>query len=305
MLKKELIQSNEALKDLSDDQISAIEALSKNDEQEVLNKRIGEIHGQYDKDIQEITGKEKPQGVKTYEHLKTVLGDFKTRVDSMGEKESEIKTLKTTISDLNKKIKDGNTDEHLKTELENARSELKNVQDTYSKEKEEWQKQLSEKDKSLSSFKQRSVLEKAVASFKYKPEDIIPGEVRNQFTSNAISQILEEFEITEEDGKMVFKKDGQIVRDKDDNLNPMSPEKMLKTRLKSIIEEGTPGGGGGGKPPKPGGKITIKTARNRVEAEELIEKALLAAGKVKGTDEFQTEKDKLYKENEVSKLPFK
>ena len=74
MLIKDVIKANEALKDLSDAQISAIETLSKNEEVSVLNSEIAaktkELHSAYDADIKEILGLERPAGKKTYKWLK-------------------------------------------------------------------------------------------------------------------------------------------------------------------------------------------------------------------------------------------
>ena len=45
MLKKEIIKANAILATLTDEQIAAIEKLSENDENAVIGKKTGEIHG--------------------------------------------------------------------------------------------------------------------------------------------------------------------------------------------------------------------------------------------------------------------
>ena len=55
MLTKETIQANEVLAGLTPEQISAIEKLSKNDEDAVIGAKVGEIHRQYDETILKAT----------------------------------------------------------------------------------------------------------------------------------------------------------------------------------------------------------------------------------------------------------
>ena len=304
MLNKEKLQTVEGL---SDDQITAIETLSKHDEQSVIDKRIGEIYGQLDNDVKEVTGLEKPSGIKTYEFIKNTIADFKGKAESAQTRETEITTLKGEIRDLKEKIKAGTGDEKLKNDLKTAQEELQRVQDTYKTEKQQWEGKVSEKENELKSFQVRSKLENAAASLKFKPSDIIPEDVKALTVKNAINQILETHTYEEYEGQMVFKnKAGEVIRDKDNGLAPMTPEKMLSTPLASILEEGKPGGGGGGKPPA--GKTpatSIKNARTQIEAGEVIEKDLAARGLAKGTKNYQEEYDKIWAENEVSKLPIK
>ena len=56
MLKKEILLANAALAGLTDEQITAIEQLSTNDENAVIAQKVGEIHRQYDDTILKATG---------------------------------------------------------------------------------------------------------------------------------------------------------------------------------------------------------------------------------------------------------
>ena len=56
MLTKETIVANDALKDLSEEQISAIATLSENDENAVIGQRFGEVYRQMDSTIEKATG---------------------------------------------------------------------------------------------------------------------------------------------------------------------------------------------------------------------------------------------------------
>jgi hypothetical protein len=55
-LTPEVIKANAELATLSDAQLTAIATLSVNDENQVINNKIGELHGRYDQDVKEVSG---------------------------------------------------------------------------------------------------------------------------------------------------------------------------------------------------------------------------------------------------------
>ena len=67
MLTEELLKGVEGL---TPEQISSITTLSKNDEEQVIGSKIGEIHASYEKDVLGITGVEKNKGEKAYDYVK-------------------------------------------------------------------------------------------------------------------------------------------------------------------------------------------------------------------------------------------
>jgi hypothetical protein len=81
-----------AIEGLNEDQKKAIVALSENDEKTVIDTKVAELYNGIDADVKAITGKEKPATIKTYEHLKKVLGDYVGQLDSLKEKNKELTT---------------------------------------------------------------------------------------------------------------------------------------------------------------------------------------------------------------------
>ena len=67
--------------------------------EEKIKPRIAEMHNQYDKDIEEITGLKRPADQKSYEHLKAVLTGQKTKA---AELEGSISALKAAGGDTAK-----------------------------------------------------------------------------------------------------------------------------------------------------------------------------------------------------------
>ena len=80
MLTVDTLKANQVLAGLSAEQLAAIADMSKNDEEVVIGKRIGELHGSYDNDILTVTAIKKNEGEKSYDYLKRVLNSYKSKV---------------------------------------------------------------------------------------------------------------------------------------------------------------------------------------------------------------------------------
>ena len=102
--------ANAALSGLTDEQINAITTLSQNDENSVIAKKTGEIYGNLDVDILTASGVEKTELKKHAITQKRVLGDFKTKAESVTGLESQIAILTKEKTRLEKVIADGGAD---------------------------------------------------------------------------------------------------------------------------------------------------------------------------------------------------
>ena len=83
MLTKDKLKGVELLKELTPEQLEVIENMSKQDENEVIGEKTKLFYDNLDKDILEVTGIPKPDNVKTYEHNKKVLSDYKSKADKI------------------------------------------------------------------------------------------------------------------------------------------------------------------------------------------------------------------------------
>ena len=96
-LTAEVLRANAGLAALSDEQLSIIAEMSRNDENTVIGTRIGELHGQYDNDVLSVTGIAKNQGEKSYDYVKRVLGEYKQKAAGTEALNTQITELKTQI----------------------------------------------------------------------------------------------------------------------------------------------------------------------------------------------------------------
>ena len=125
MLTVEILKQNTKLSGLSDEQLNAIATMSQNDENTVIGARIGELHGQYDTDVLGISGVTKKSGEKSYDYVKRVLGDYKTKLEASKNLQSQLDAANAQIEELKSK----GPDETIKQELKDAKTraeQLKN-----------------------------------------------------------------------------------------------------------------------------------------------------------------------------------
>lgn len=265
-----LLRANAALAGLSDEQIAAIEELSRNDENTVIGTRIGELHGQYDTDVLTVTGIAKMQGEKSYDYVKRVLGDYKTKAASADQLNQTIATLETK-----------------NTEWENKYNQL-NTQ---------YQTSLIDAE-----------FGKALQGLKIK--SIYPESVQKTLIDSAKRTVLATAkpDWVEENGerKLVFRDaSGNIMTNPENKLNPFTPGELLRKELKDVLDNGRQQRGAGTIPPGGNGGATFDLggATTQVEADEMISKHLMSQGLTRGSREFADEAQKIRTENGVDKLP--
>jgi hypothetical protein len=254
--------------------------------EKIIGQKIGELHGGYDKDFEEITGVKKPDGVKSYtfwkEHFKGV--------------NEKAKTVNTDVIDQMKK-----ENEELKLKMENN-EQAKYFKDLYESTKTTYQKQLEEKESFINQFqterqqmKIKGELSSAMSKLELNSE--LPEDVRNTYIETVFGSLLNGAKVLE-DGSIVFY-DGETIITNPKTASKATAEEILQSRLKSIlVEKKVVTGGGGQDPNKPKSKssVSFAHAKTQMELNTLIEESLLADGFLKGKTDFQAKKNELFKE---------
>ena len=303
-----LLRANAALAGLSDEQIAAIEELSRNDENTVIGTRIGELHGQYDTDVLTVTGIAKRQGEKSYDYVKRILGDYKTKAASADALNQTIATLQTEIEGYKKTIAEGKGNEEVAKQLKDAQKQLADTQSLFEQKNAEWENKYS----ALNTQYQTSLIDaefgKALSGMKFK--SIYPESVQKTLIDSAKRTVLSTAkpDWLEENGekKLVFRDStGNIMTNPENKLNPFTPGELLKRELKEVLDNGRQQTGAGTKNLQGGGSSTFDLggATTQVAADEMIAKHLMANGYTRGSREFADEAQKIRTENGVDKLP--
>lgn len=313
MLKSETIRANEVLKELSDDQVQAIEVLSQNDEDQVIGKKVGEIHGEYDRDIAEVLGVEKPSGKKTYAWLKE---DILPMAKSTKEVQTNLSKAQETITSLEEQLKKGTGDESLKKKLEDQEDLVVSLRKQQDDLKSDYETKLKETQDGMLGMRVNNEFDSGLTGLKFKDEKLVSTSLRSMVISNAKQTILNSYrpDFVKADGsdteQLIFRDEkGEIARNPENALKPYTAKELLlkEATMKDILDAkkvqgGAGGSGDGGSRNEDAEIIDISSAKTQVEANALIVKKLAADGVARGSAEFNEKLTQLRKDNGVDKL---
>ena len=309
MLTTEQLNANSALSALTDEQKTAIVEMSRNDENEVIGAKIGEIYRNLDADVLAASGVAKDGAEKTYDYTKRVIGGLKEKADASDANAAKVASLEQEKARLQKTIEDGGQDAELKKELGRAKADLANVTKEYSDLKTKYDKSEADHAAALLAVKMDAEFAGIVPNFKKD----LPEGVKTIVLSQAIASVKGMNPEYIDDGKggkvLAFSKDGTMLRNPEKNLAPYTASDLVIKSLKEmgVLDEGRKQTGTGSHEENPGGgdgSVDISGAKSQVEADQLIKAALLARGLAVGSRTYQAEFDKirLEKYDEIKKL---
>lgn len=307
MLTREILRQNAAFAELSDDILSQIEQMSRNDEDTVIGKRIGEIHQQYDKTIFETTGIARNGDEKSYKYLERAAKSLREKVQNADSLNDKIAALEKEKEELQKKITEGGGEE-----LQAVNAELAKTKQQYNALKKQMDEREGEYKKQLFDVQVGFDMSQAVSGLKLRAD--IPEAAARVLVESAVNKVKTSYnpEYVETNGvkKLVFKdENGVTLNNPQNSLEPYTAKELLQNELKTmgILDEGrrqTGGGTHGGSGGSGGGSsVDISGAKTQVEANDLIKIALNKQGLVYGSSEYQQAFDKAWVDNNITQLP--
>lgn len=303
MLTKDVLQSNEALSGLTEEQVEAIVTLSKNDEDQVIGARIGEVYRKMDETIENSLGVKRDGDEKTYKFLERAAKNVA----------SQRNDLLAQVEDLKKSIAEGSGDEQTKQELEQAKADLEKVRKDYADLQTKSGKASVEHAKEILSIRVGHELEKAASTLQIKSD--IPESVAKMIMEQTLAKVKSmnaDYIDTEDGGRVLAFKDaeGAVLRNKENQLRPFTAVELVRNELKALdvlaekVERtGAGAGSGGGKNGGSQSGVVVVNAKTRREAHEEIRTALLGQGLKEHTPEYQDKFTAAWKENNVTSLP--
>ena len=307
MLTKETLST---VTGLTEEQITAIETLSRNDEAEVISKRIREIYSGLDDDILQASGIKKGGSEKTYDYVKRVIGAVKVDVS---EYEWKIQTLQSERDQLEQQIKSGKGSAALVASLEKQISDkdslITQLQNDRQSLEEDYKTRFADKQKEFAQLKVLNAMREGADKLKYKKG--YDDAVINTFARTAQNKVLgltPDFEFEGPNGKQLVFRDsnGDILRNRENNLQPYTAAELYQKELAPILDTGRQANGAGTKPGQGSGGINIpdvSAATTKVEATRMINKVLASEGLAAGTEKHQQRFNEIWTESESSKLP--
>lgn len=309
MLTKEILLANATLAGLSAEQLEAIATLSQNDEAAVIAKKTSDIYGGLDADILVASGVEKSGGEKTYDYAKRVIGTLKKSVNGAKGNADKIAALEAEKAKLQAELEKGGGEE-LQKQLNQSQTDLKSVMEKYNTLKENYDKAQSDFAAKLLNTRLDADLAGAAKGLKIKSG--IPSAAAEILMKQAFAKLKasrpEYMENADGTQSLIFKDaDGAVMRNPNNTLNPYTAAELLRKELGEMgVLENRQGKGTGTSTdpnPAPAGVIDISGAKNQREAYEIIDKALIAQGKVAGSRAYQDAMDAAWKENNIVTLP--
>lgn len=314
MITIEMLNQSESLKGLTDAQKLAITTLSSNDEATVIGTKIGALHGQYDADILSISGVSKVDGEKTYDYLKRVLSEYKTKLDGTKTLSAQLEAQKKKVTELETKLAAGGSDEAVKQQLKDARHQVTQLQTQLTAKTGELDRAKKDYEQKEKNLQVGFAFTNATAGIKFKADVSEP--VKKILLAAAKDEILAkgtpDFVDDGNGGKKLVLRDaaGNTLNNPKNNLNPYTIEELvMETSLKDVIDTGRQQSGGGTGPTKPNNHQTVNldllTAKTQQEADVQIENYLLSTGLTRDNVEFGNKALEIRNENNVSDLPIR
>lgn len=308
MLKVDTLKANKVLSGLSDEQLSAIAEMSKTDEETVIATRIGQLHGQYESDIFNITGIQKNDGEKAYNYNKRVLAQFKEAADKATTLKADYEKVKTELENAQNAINNNSQDAALKQQLEDSKTQVKNLQ-----------KQLSEANANAAAEKVRlkveydtarvnSAIDNAMSGISFK--DGITEPLQKALKAQAKAEIFARGKAEiDEKGTIIFRgEDGAVLTNPNNSHNPYTIQELLsETSIKDATANKQVSGGGTHEPGKSNhsSAISISGARTQIEADEMIASALMSRGLTTDSQEYHTQFAEARSQCHVEELPLR
>ena len=315
MLTIEMLRQSSALAGLTDAQFTAIAETSKNDENSVIGTKIGALHGQYDADILGITGIKKKDGEKSYDYAKRVLGEYKTKAESVKTIQSELATAKAEVANLQTKLEKNSGDETLRQQLKDAKTQVTQLQTQLQTKETEFNSKKAEYETAIKNTHVDYAFQAATTGLKFKSgiTEPIQKTLLNAAKAEVLAKGTPDFVDDGQGGKKLVIRgaDGNVLNNPKNNLNPYTlKELVMETSLKDVIDTGRQqqGGGTGGfgsGSGGTGGTLDLSGVKSQVEADKAIEAHLLASGLTRDSQEFADQSLQLRTENNVANLPIK
>jgi len=337
MLTEQLLKSESELKKLkvseeqvkiltglTSEQINAVTAVSKVEEDTVIGSRTSTIYRDIDKDVRTVSGLDKNKAddgtlERTIHYIPRIIKHFKEKAEKAGDTEkltTDLAAANDKVKTLEKQIADGAGDEGLKTQntdltqkLTDAKSLETQLRNQLEEQKTGFEGQLADQQNVNSALRLKGMFNNTYREMKFKGEKAgITPAIRAAVIENAESQVSKLYEIEFPNaGGIIFRNKDEkreIARD-EKTMNPHTTQSIIAPFLKDVLIVGQTQGGGGGAGTGNGGGATFLNlgGMNKVQADEAIENHIIQSeGIGKGTAIFQDRVMELRKEHKVADL---
>lgn len=288
----DLLNVQEGLSGLTDEQKTALVGLSERDEETTFNRRFGETLGQMDTVIASEGAIGRNEGEKTSEYMARVIRTLKTSADEGVGYKTANESLTAEIESLKQKIASGAGNEEIKKELDKLRGELASAKRVNGELQESLTKSAAEYKGKLEGYRMESEIGAAMTGITMKKE--LPEATKQALLTLAKQNVMASKHVFDETAGVFIFQDAEGNPLKDKSLNNLTVADMLRVQLETmgVLDTGrTQGGAGGngnagGSGNGSGAGVSITTAKNKVEADEIITRELMAQGHARSDEDW-------------------
>lgn len=321
MLTVDLLKKNDILKDLTPEQLAAIQTLSQNDESAIIAKKTREIYDFVDTEVEKASGLKKETSEKTSAFAARAITEMKKGGEGAKKLQEQIDSLKTEKSNLEKQLKEGKGDEALKTkvsELETTIADkekrITDLEGQVTSTKADWEKKLNEANEKNTELALDFHFSKAKEGLKFLehlPEAAVNA-TWNSIKQSVLAKGTPEFFDNNGVQDVRFRgKDGHPIANPENLQKPFTLSELSKLEAEKtgILDKGKNQGGAGTKGKGSGGNggsiVNISGAKTKKEATEAIKQGLLSKGISTSHPDYQKQYNEIYDENKVGDLPLR
>ena len=289
---------------LNDDQKGQLVKLFQN----TIGGRIADIHRDYDRDIAAATGKTKPQGMHTYDWMKSEFSALKEATEKAASQANQAAADK--IAQLESLVEKAKKDGAGNARVGQLEKELQDAQDVLNGLKEKHQGDLGSWESKYTELQNRykeAEVKQHLVGFKFR--DDIPESLRELAVKNAVGHVTGLTTEVDSQGNTIYRdKDGKLLTNPENNLAPFTTAEILQKQLADVIDKGRKQAGAGTQSTATvAGKDAplVVSAGTQREAMQVITEQLFAAGIPQTDKRHQEMIDTAWKENNISSLPVK
>jgi hypothetical protein len=246
-------------------------------EEKTIGPKISELHSRYDSDIFAVTGLKKETTEKTYDFVKRVMAEFKTKAEKSS-------VLETEIADLKKQIINGTSDKKTLEDLAAVQKAYKELEDNKTKE-------ITTLKTEHEKFRMKADILSARTGLVFKKN--IPEAAINSLVDQVVNDLINVG--VYQDNKLVFLENGVPKRNAHNALNPYTANDLLKERLKDVLDVGRKIDGGPDVNKELTKEFDTKTGKltkiamvipDSVKSKEDLSRYLIEAKLLRGTEEY-------------------
>lgn len=311
------LKENPALKDLSPEQLQAAVTLANNVAQADLDTEVGIIHSRYDADIKEVTGRDKPDGMKTYAHLKSVLTELQSAGAGDEQLKADLKDARTKITRLETKIANGDGDAALKTQLatekrraDAAETQIAQLKKDHEDVVNELNGRIDNAGAELETLRWTTELSQARGSLTFR-EDLSDSIMKTQHmgVDAIMNSYTRKIEVDTNGKERYVYYQGDKRVNNPETMAPATTEEILRTHYGDAVAEGRQQGGAGsgagagaghGAPGAGhGAAFSLNGYATQADAADGINQHLSAQGLDSGTEAHSDEFNKIWDEQVV------